>query len=99
MKKTSLTFLLIFAGIGAAALFIFAKGYFNSKDKPYNDLKDSTYSVYALPIPDSVILPEKLFLWKILMSESLLIKNCIKSLIGILKHFSILKEHTGIFRL
>lgn len=53
MKKITSTLLITFAIIGILSLFIFAKDYIYS-DKPYNDLRDSTYSVYALPVPDSV---------------------------------------------
>ncbi len=53
MKKITSTILITFAIIGIISLFIFAKDYLNS-DKPYNDLRDSTYSVYALPVPDTV---------------------------------------------
>ncbi|MCD4791626.1 MAG: lytic transglycosylase domain-containing protein [Bacteroidales bacterium] len=53
MKKITSTILITFSIIGIISLFIFAKDYLKS-DKPYNDLRDSTYSVYALPVPDSV---------------------------------------------
>ena len=53
MKKITSGMLITFAIIGIISLFIFAKDYLNS-DKPYNELRDSTYSVYALPVPDSI---------------------------------------------
>jgi membrane-bound lytic murein transglycosylase D len=54
MKKISLTILVGFAATGIISLFIFAKDYFIVDKTPYKQLKDSTYSVYALPMPDSV---------------------------------------------
>lgn len=53
MRKATQTLLILFAVIGISALFIFARKYY-SEIKKYNDLRDSTYSVYALPIPDSI---------------------------------------------
>ncbi len=53
MKKVINTLILFFALIGITALFIFAKNYYSAVKK-YNDLRDSTYSVYALPVPDSI---------------------------------------------
>ncbi len=53
MKKFTNTILLIFALIGIILSFIFAKNYYSSVIK-YNALRDSTYSVYALPVPDSI---------------------------------------------
>lgn len=53
MQKATNTILTLFAVIGIYALFIFARKYY-SEIKKYKDLRDSTYSVYALPAPDSV---------------------------------------------
>ena len=53
MKKITSGILILFAIIGIVSLFIFANDYLKS-DKPYNELRDSTYSVYALPVPDSI---------------------------------------------
>ena len=53
MQKTTQTLLIIFAVIGISALFVYAGRYY-SEIKKYNDLRDSTYSVYALPVPDSI---------------------------------------------
>jgi len=53
MQKATKTLLIIFAAIGISVLFIFAGNYFSNIIK-YNDLRDSTYSVYALPVPDSI---------------------------------------------
>ena len=54
MQKITQTLLIIFAVAGLSALFIFARNYY-SEIKKYNELRDSTYSVYALPMPDSII--------------------------------------------
>ncbi len=53
MNKISTFLLSIFALGGITGIFIFAKKSFED-DQKYNELRDSTYSVYALPIPDSV---------------------------------------------
>lgn len=53
MNKISTFLLSVFALGGITGIFIFAKYSFED-DKKYNDLRDSTYSVYALPVPDSV---------------------------------------------
>ncbi len=53
MQKATKTILTIFSVIGISALFIYAGKYYSDKKK-YNELRDSTYSVYALPVPDSI---------------------------------------------
>ena len=53
MQKATKTLLIIFAAVGISALFIYAGSYYSNIIK-YNDLRDSTYSVYALPVPDSI---------------------------------------------
>ncbi len=53
MQKATKTILILFAVIGISALFIYAGKYY-SDIKKYNNLRDSTYSVYALPVPDSI---------------------------------------------
>jgi len=54
MKKLTSTILISFASVGIISIFIFATNYFKLEDKQYNKLRDSTYSVYALPMPDSI---------------------------------------------
>ncbi|MCF6366297.1 MAG: lytic transglycosylase domain-containing protein [Bacteroidales bacterium] len=53
MKKISSGLTISFAIIGVVTVFIFAKNYY-TLDKKYKELRDSTYSVYALPLPDSI---------------------------------------------
>ena len=53
MQKATQTLLIIFAVIGISALFIYAGKYY-SDIKKYNDLRNSTYSVYALPTPENI---------------------------------------------
>ena len=53
MERITTTLLIGFAAIGIITIFIFAKNYYTI-NKQYNDLRDSTYSVYALPMLDSI---------------------------------------------
>ena len=53
MERITTTLLTGFAAIGIITIFIFAKNYYTI-NKQYNDLRDSTYSVYALPMLDSI---------------------------------------------
>ncbi len=53
MKKITYILISFFSVVGILSIFIFAKNYIILEQK-YNDLRDSTYSVYALPVPDSV---------------------------------------------
>ncbi len=53
MQKITQTLLIIFAVIGISVLFVYAGRYY-SEIKKYNDLRDSTYSVYALPVPKNI---------------------------------------------
>ncbi|NPA68123.1 MAG: lytic transglycosylase domain-containing protein [Chlorobi bacterium] len=46
--------LVAFAVVGISTLFIYAGKMYRYDIRKYNALRDSTYSVYALPIPDSV---------------------------------------------
>ena len=54
MKKITTIIILSFAIIGLASIFIYSTNYLNINDTEYNKLRDSTYSIYALPMPDSV---------------------------------------------
>jgi hypothetical protein len=54
MNKLTTTITINFAIIGVVSIFIFAKNHYKTEDLKYNKLRDSTYSVYALPMPDSI---------------------------------------------
>ena len=60
MKRITKSIVAIFAIMGIISLFIFAKEYYQNDSKQYNDLRDSTYSVYALPVPDSITFADEL---------------------------------------
>ncbi len=53
MKKISSGIIYALALTGTITLFVFAKKYYSATEK-YNNLIDSTYSVYALPLPDTI---------------------------------------------
>ncbi len=53
IKKISSGILLTFALFGIVVLFIFADNYYSAIIK-YNELRNSTYSVYALPLPKNI---------------------------------------------
>ncbi len=53
MHKTTQFVLILFALLGILSILIFAGQYYTAHSE-YDNLRDSTYSIYALPIPDSV---------------------------------------------